>query len=110
VIPSKSDFNDVKEAVFEMISEKGKMFDSAIDRLKTDVDRFKAEMINRDSIHMDTKLKDILKEIKEIKSQLPKEPKQTTSEIQERGNGDVKTKEDSVKNLWARIFHKGRIS
>jgi hypothetical protein len=89
-----------------MISDKGKMFDSAIDRLKTDVDLLKAEIINRDSINMDTKLKDIIKEIMEIKSQLPREPKQKTSEIQDRGDGGVKTKEDSVKNLWAKIFRK----
>jgi general secretion pathway protein A len=108
VIPSDSDSYDVeREAVFEMISEKGKMFDSAFDRLKTDVDRLKIEIIKRDSMNMDTKLKDIIKEIREIKSQLPREPKQTTSEIQERGNGDVKTKEDSVKRLWAKLFNKG---
>jgi hypothetical protein len=107
VVPSESEFNDVeRKAVFEMISDKGKMFDHAIDRLKTDVDLLKAEIINRDSINMDTKLKDIIKEIMEIKSQLPREPKQKTPEIQDRGDGGVKTKEDSVKNLWAKIFRK----
>ena len=107
VIPSESEFNDVeRKAVFEMISDRGKMFDYAIDRLKTDVDLLKAEIINRDSINMDTKLKDIIKEIMEIKSQLPREPKQKTSEIQDKGDGGVKTKDDSVKNLWAKIFRR----
>jgi hypothetical protein len=55
---------------------------------------------------MDTKLKDIIKEIMQIKSELPREPKQKTYEIQDRRDGGVKTKDDSVKNLWAKIFRK----
>ncbi len=107
VIPSDSEFSDVEiKAVLEMISDRGKKFDDAMDRLKTDVDLLKAEITNRDSINMDTKLKDIIQEIMEIKSQLPREPKQKTFGIQDRGDGEEKTKEDSIKNLWSKIFRK----
>jgi len=111
VIPFVGQGNDVdRAAVFEMMSENGKIVDSVLDRLKTDVDRLNAEMIKRDSITMDIKLKEIITEIRKIKSQLQQEPKRATSEIGEGGNGDAQTKEDSVKRLWSKIFHKRRLS
>lgn len=88
-----------KEEVFEKIYETEK-------QLNTAIDRFNAEFCNRDTVDMDARLKDIAKEIKEIKSQFPKELKQITSEIQGGRYEDVKTKEDKKKNLWAKIFHK----
>jgi hypothetical protein len=88
-----------REEVFEKIYETEKLLNTAIDR-------FNAEFCNRDTVDMDARLKDIAKEIKEIKSQFPKELKQITSEIQGGRYEDVKTKEDKKKNLWAKIFNK----
>lgn len=83
-----------REEVFEKIYETEKLLNTAIDRFNT-------EFCNRDTVDMDARLKDIVKEIKEIKSQFPKELKQITSEVQGK-----KWEETKGRNIWAKIFHK----
>ena len=88
-----------REEVFEKIYETEKLLNTAIDR-------FNAEFCNRDTVDMDARLKDIAKEIKEIKSQFPKELKQITSEIQGKKWEEITEKETKKRNIWAKIFHK----
>jgi putative secretion ATPase (PEP-CTERM system associated) len=96
----KRDFNNgEKGEVFENIYETEKLLNAAIDRFNT-------EFINRDTINMDARLKDIVKEIKEIKSHFPKELKQITSKIQEKKWEEITEKEIKKRNIWAKIFYK----
>jgi len=89
------DFNSIEgEEVFERMYETEKLLSAAIDRFST-------EYINKDTMNMDDRLKDIMREIKEIKSRFPKEVKQITSEIQGK-----KWEETKKRNIWTKIFHK----
>ena len=91
------DFKSIEgEEVFERMYETEKLLSAAMDR-------FSSEYINKnkDTMNVDDRLKDIMREIKEIKSRFPKEVKQIASEIQEK-----KWEETSKWNIWSKIFHK----
>ncbi len=83
-----------KTEIFEKISETAGQFSAAIDSLKM-------ELTNRNTTHMDKKLNDIEKEIREMKK--------ITSEIKKGGEEKEITKNGKKKNLWARILSHMRL-
>ena len=83
-----------KTEIFEKISETAGQFSAAIDSLKM-------ELTNRNTTHMDKKLNNIEKEVRELK--------EITSEIKKGGEEKEITKDGKKKNLWARIFSYRRL-
>jgi putative secretion ATPase (PEP-CTERM system associated) len=83
-----------KTEIFEKISETAGQFSAAIDSLKM-------ELTNRNTTHMDKKLNNIEKEVRELKG--------ITSEIKKGGEEKEITKDGKKKNLWARIFSYRRL-
>ncbi|MEW6001517.1 MAG: hypothetical protein AB1638_02560, partial [Nitrospirota bacterium] len=78
------------------------------EKLNFAMDQLRTELENRETINLDARLNEIIKQIEEIKYKFPKELKEITPKLQGKKAEEIRTRNES-KNLLTKIFYLRRL-